>query len=113
MKFARFAQTFCWNIGAFGANLCELFPDLRIRHSKIEEETSKLGARMNRFDRNDGETIYNESIQVLIDTQDKLRADFLSSQKLVAAMFSQTKVLAANISVEISIVKIICECFLP
>ena len=68
---------------------------------------------MNRFDRNDGETIYSESIQVLIDTQDKLRADFLSSQKFVAAMFSQKKVLAANISVEISIVKIICECFLP
>ena len=49
MKFSRFARTFCWNIGRFGANLCELFPDLRIRHSKIGQETSKLGARMNRL----------------------------------------------------------------
>ena len=42
MKFARFAQTFCWNIGTFGANLCELFPELRIRHSKIGQETLTL-----------------------------------------------------------------------
>ena len=42
VKFAGFARTFCWNIGTFGANLCELFPDLRIRHSKIGEETSQL-----------------------------------------------------------------------
>ena len=51
MKFARFAGTLCWNIGTFGANLSELFPDLCIWHSKIGEETSKSGARMNRFDR--------------------------------------------------------------
>ena len=51
MKFARFARTFCWKIVTFGANLCELFPDLRIRHSEIGEETSEL-ARMNRFDKN-------------------------------------------------------------
>ena len=51
MKFARFARTFCWNVGTFGANLCKLFPDLRIQHSKVGQETSKLGARMNRFDR--------------------------------------------------------------
>ena len=56
MKFARFARTFCQNIGTFGANLCKLFPDLRIRYSKVGQETSKFfflgggGARMNRFD---------------------------------------------------------------
>ena len=50
MKLARFARTFCRNIGTFGANLWELFPDLRIRHSKIGQETLKVGARTNRFD---------------------------------------------------------------
>ena len=43
MKFARFAQTFCRNIATFGGNICELFPDLRIRHSKIGREALKLG----------------------------------------------------------------------
>ena len=41
----------------------------------------------------------------------------MSSQKLLAALFSRKKsimeVLAANISMGISIVKIVCECFLP
>ena len=31
------------NIGTFGANLCERFPDLRTRNSNIAQETSKLG----------------------------------------------------------------------
>ena len=52
MKFERFARTFCRNVGTFGANLWNLFPNLRIPHSKIGQETSKLGARMNRFDCN-------------------------------------------------------------
>ena len=56
MRFARFARTFCWNIVTFGANLCELFPDLRIRHSEIGEETSEL-ARMNRFDYKTGQKL--------------------------------------------------------
>ena len=43
MKFARFARTFCQNVGTFGTNLCKLFPNLRIRHSKVGQETSKLG----------------------------------------------------------------------
>ena len=46
-----------------------------------------------------------------------IRADFLSSQKLLTAMLLQKKsimqVLAANILMRISIVKIVCECFLP
>ena len=50
MKFARFAGTFCRNVRTFGANLYKLFPDLRIRYSKVGKETSKLGARMNRSD---------------------------------------------------------------
>ena len=54
MKFERFARTFCRNVGTFGANLCKLFPNLRIRHSKVGQETWKLGARMNRFDCKDG-----------------------------------------------------------
>ena len=45
-----------------------------------------------------------------------LKADFLSSQKLVAAILWQKKsimqVLVANILMRISIVKIVCECFL-
>ena len=44
-------------------------------------------------------------------------ADFLSSQKLLAALLLQKKLiikkLAANILMRISIVKIVCECFLP
>ena len=55
MKFERFARTFCRNVGTFGANLCKLFPNLSIQHSKVGQETSKLGgggARMNRFDYN-------------------------------------------------------------
>ena len=51
MKFERFARTFCRNVGTLGANLCDLFPNLRIRQSKVGQETSKLGARMNCFDR--------------------------------------------------------------
>ena len=43
MKFERFARTFCRNVGTFGANLCKLFPNLRIRHSKVGQETWKLG----------------------------------------------------------------------
>ena len=53
MKFERFARTFCQKVGTFGANLCKLFPNLRIRHSKVGQETWKLGgggACMNRFD---------------------------------------------------------------
>ena len=46
-----------------------------------------------------------------------LRANFLSSQKLLAAIILQKKsimqVLAANILMRISIVEIVCECFLP
>ena len=46
-----------------------------------------------------------------------LRADFLSSQKLLVSILLQQKsimqVLAANISMRISIAKIACECFLP
>ena len=46
-----------------------------------------------------------------------VRADFLSSQKLLYAMFLQKKSiiqeLAANILIRISVVKIVCECFLP
>ena len=49
MKFERFDRTFCRNVGTFGANLCNLFPNLRIRHWKVGQETSKLGACMNRF----------------------------------------------------------------
>ena len=53
MKFVRFARTFCRNVGTSGANLCKLFPNLCIRHSKVGQETSKLGgANMNHFDRN-------------------------------------------------------------
>ena len=40
------------NVGTFGANLWKLFPNLCIRHSKVGQETWKLGARMNRFDYN-------------------------------------------------------------
>ena len=45
-----------------------------------------------------------------------LRVDFLSSQKLLAVILLQKKkstmqVLAANISIRISIVKIVCKCF--
>ena len=47
----------------------------------------------------------------------KLRADFLSSQKLLAAILLQKesimKVLAANSLMILSIVRIVCECFLP
>ena len=43
IKFERFALTFCRNVGTFGANLCNLFPNIRIRHSKDGQETSKLG----------------------------------------------------------------------
>ena len=43
MKFKRFARTFCRNVGTFGANLCKLFPNLRIRHLKVGQETWKLG----------------------------------------------------------------------
>ena len=47
----------------------------------------------------------------------QLKANFLSSQKLLAAILLQKKsimqVLAANILMRISIVKIVCECFLP
>ena len=46
-----------------------------------------------------------------------VKADFLSSQKLLAAILLQKKsimqVLVANILMRISIVKIVCECFLP
>ena len=46
-----------------------------------------------------------------------LRAGFLSSHKLLAAMFTQKtsimQILAAKIFMGISIVKIVCECFLP
>ena len=46
-----------------------------------------------------------------------LRADFLSLQKLLAAILFQKKsvmrVLAANVSMRVSIVKIVFECFLP
>ena len=42
MKFVRFARTFCLNVGTFGANLCKLFPNVRIWHSKVGQETSKL-----------------------------------------------------------------------
>ena len=58
MKFERFARTFCRNVGTFGANLCKLFPNLRTRHSKVGQETSKFpGARMNRFDCKAGHTL--------------------------------------------------------
>ena len=53
MNFVRFARTFCQNVGTFSANLCKLFPNLRIRNLKDGQETSKLGIRMNRFDCND------------------------------------------------------------
>ena len=43
MEFATFAPTFFWKIGKFGVSLCELFPDLRVRHLKIGQETSELG----------------------------------------------------------------------
>ena len=43
MKFERFARTLCRNVGTFSANLCKLFPNLRIRHSKVGQETWKLG----------------------------------------------------------------------
>ena len=46
-----------------------------------------------------------------------IKADFPSSQKLLAAILLQKKsimqVLAANILMRISIVKIVSECFLP
>ena len=46
-----------------------------------------------------------------------LKANFLASQKLLAAMFLQKKssmqVLAASILIRIPIVKIACEWFLP
>ena len=46
-----------------------------------------------------------------------LRGDFLSSQKLLAAILLQkksvTQLLATNIFMRIYIVKIVCECFLP
>ena len=47
----------------------------------------------------------------------RLGADLLSSQKLLAAILlpkkSVMQVLAANILMRISIVKIVCKCFLP
>ena len=47
----------------------------------------------------------------------KLRADLLSSQKLLAAKRLQKQsimqVLATNILMTLSIVRIVCECFLP
>ena len=70
MKFARFARTFCWNIGTFGPNLCELFSDLRIRHSKIGKETSKL-VRMNRFDCNIYVQSKNRLIKVKFDKKER------------------------------------------
>ena len=46
-----------------------------------------------------------------------VKADFVSSQKLLAAILLQkesvVQVLAANIFMRISIVKIVCKCFLP
>ena len=46
-----------------------------------------------------------------------IRADFLSWQKLLAAILLQKKsivrMLATNILMRTSIVKIVCECFLP
>ena len=50
MKFERFDGTFFQKdgtffqkVGTFGTNLCKLFPNLHIRHSKFGQETSKLG----------------------------------------------------------------------
>ena len=71
MKFARFTRTFSRNIGTFGTNLSELFPDLRIRHSKIGEETSKLVARINRFDCNIYLQSRNQLIKVKFDTKER------------------------------------------
>ena len=49
--------------------------------------------------------------------QNRVKADFLSSQKLLVAMLLQKKsimqVLAVNMLMRICIVKIVCECFLP
>ena len=50
-----------------------------------------------------------------VEMVSRLRADFLSSQKVLAAILLQKKsimqVLAANILMRLSIVRIVCECF--
>ena len=46
-----------------------------------------------------------------------LKGNFLSNQKLLQALFLQKKSImqtfAANMLIRISIMKIVCECFLP
>ena len=61
--------------------------------------------------------MYQQNTRVKCPAKNSLGADFLSSQKLLAAMFLQKKsmmqLLPANIAREISIVIIVCECFPP